>query len=140
MWLWFLKNWKLVGVAVLLGGAFYLGYQVSSAKFQKERAEIAEQTTLAIAAREAEIRAEYEAQAEIDAAARVVLHNDLELLRVRERNLIEGIRAAQLVKPASDLVCEDIEVTDEATVIIANPFTPAFRELWNEAGRPPTTE
>jgi len=149
MWLWilkvipgvggFIKNyWKPILVVLAMLAVFLAGAKWEEAKYLEERATIAEANAKAIAERERVVRAEYAAQEELDAAARVELQTDLAALRARERSLIEGIRAAQLIKPTSDLVCEDVEVTEDATIIIANPFDPSFRELWNDASRAPT--
>lgn len=131
------KYWKLGAIAIVLFAAFTAGKKWEEAKYARERARTAEAVAVAITKREHEIREQYRKQLEEDTRARMLLQDDLSLLRLRERDLLSQIDELSLVKPASQIV---IEGCTEDEKIIANPFSDDFVRLWNDASRPPTTE
>jgi len=132
------KYWKYGALAIVLFGAFTIGKRWEAAKYEKERAEMATAVSKAIIAREQAIRAEHQAQLLVDADARESLATDLATLRTRERDLLTMVDELSLVKPITNVVvegCEENEAGEQ--VVLANPFSDDFVELWNEAGGHP---
>lgn len=136
-----LKYWKFAAVGILLLGAFMMGKRWEQAAYEKERADIAEATSIAIVAREAEIMRKHKIQVQLDADARGALQADLSALRTRERELVSEIDDLNLVKPIADLQIEGCAENEEGTqVVLANPFSVDFVRVWNESSSSPPTD
>jgi len=133
----FLKgNWKIIGVAVALGGAFYMGAKWKDSSYAKERIASAEAVATAIQLREAEIRRQHQIQVDIDTAARLTLQGDLSTIRQREKDLMTRVRDLSLVKPIPEIRIEGCFEDDEGqTVVVGNPFSVDFVSVWNDAAR-----
>lgn len=135
------KYWKFAALAIVLFGAFTVGKRWEAAKYEKERADMATAVSKAIIAREKQIRIEHQAQLVVDTTARESLQTDLATLRTRERDLLGMVDELSLVKTITTVVVEGCENNEEGQrVVLANPFTDDFVQLWNEAGGHPVGE
>ena len=129
-----------VKIALVVAAALALfigGCQYANVKNAEEWADYERQKAVAIADRVAELNAEWNIRLHEEETARAILQGDLSVIRKHRDSLIAGIRAAQLTKPIEDVNIEACLETDDENVklVIANPFSPDFVSLWNDASK-----
>ncbi len=129
-----------IRIALIAGAAFALfvgGCQYANVKHAEELAEYERQKTIAIVDRVRELNAEWNVRLHEEETARAVLQGDLTIIRTHRDSLIEAIRNTQLTRPVEDVNIEACLETDDENIklVIANPFTPGFVGLWNDASR-----
>ena len=131
-------NWMRIGLyAGLASAIFGMGYMKSNANHAEAEAEYERAKAVAIADRVKELNAEWNVRLHEEETARAVLQGDLTIIRTHRDSLIEAIRNTQLTRPIEDVNIEACLETDDENVklVIANPFTPAFIGVWNDASR-----
>ena len=133
-------NWiKIASIAGIAASIFGMGYMKASAVHAGHAADFEKAKVVAIAAREKELRDEFAVRVEEEEAARITNEAEREALRVHRDSLIETIKHAQLTKPVTAVRVEACMESDneDIQIVLANPFSESFRELWNNGSRGP---
>jgi hypothetical protein len=128
-------NWIRIaligGIAVSI---FALGYMYSNQKHAEHAADVQKLITMAVIAKENELKAQHAARVQEETSARLQLSTDLEELQAHRDSLIEAIRNTQLTKPVAEVRVESCLESDDENiqVVVANPFSADFVRLWND--------
>ncbi len=131
-------NWMRIGLIVGIASAIFgMGYMKASAVCAEREAEYERAKAVAIADRVRELNAEWNVRLHEEETSRAVLQGNLTIIRTHRDSLIEAIRNTQLTRPIEDVNIEACLETDDENVklVIANPFSPNFISLWNDASR-----
>ena len=130
--------WAKIGLySALVTAIFSMGYMKSDANHAEAEAKYERDKAIAIVDRVKELNAEWDIRLHEEETARAILQGDLTVIQKHRDSLIDGIRNAQLTKPADSVTIEACLETDDENVklVVANPFGLSFVELWNDASR-----
>lgn len=135
-----LGNWKLIAAGAAVIAIFLAGWNINGTRWESKWNKAILDRQEAVDELRAEMRAEFEAQRDVDDVARRQLAVNLTTLRAQNQRLETELDDAQLTKTPDEVrivwrdrvIREEVDGACEAPVL-ANPFTSDFARLFNDS-------
>ena len=134
-----LGNWKLIAAGAAVIAIFLAGWNINGTRWESKWNKAVLDRQEAVDELHAEMRAEFEAQRDVDDVARRQLAVNLTTLRAQNQRLETELDDAQLTKTPDEVRIEwrDRVIREEAGAciapVLANPFTADFARLFNDS-------